>query len=133
MQIQVSNSNTNKLLNIFAAYLYKYGSQPLFSNCAELHSVINGLQVGEAAWESFGVRYCGKWTENPAPWMDDVYNIWMCDPKTTITQILGNREFHNLVNLILYREYNSAADSCCWQNFMSGNWAWEEVVNGSQL
>jgi hypothetical protein len=40
-QIQMSGSNANKFLNIFAAYLHKHGSRPPFSSCAVLQTHIN--------------------------------------------------------------------------------------------
>ena len=130
-QIQISNSNLNKLLDIFTAYLYKHGDRPPFSNCAELHSVIDSLQVGEAGWELFGVKFSGDHMENPASWMDDIYNVWMCNSKSAITQILSSADFNNLMHFIPYREYDTATNSHCWQDFMSGDWAWDEVVSSS--
>lgn len=128
-RIQMSNGNINKLLDIFTACLNQHGDQPPFSNSAELHCVIDGLQVGEARWESFGVKYCGDRTENPAPWMDDVYDVWMRDPESVITQLLGNADFKNLLDLVPYREYESATNSRRWQDFLSSDWAWEEAVS----
>ena len=75
------------------------------------------------------MKYCGDWTENPTPWIDNVYDVWMCDAESVITQILGNMDFKGLMYLVPYREYKLATDSRRWQDFMSSNWAWEEVVS----
>lgn len=126
--VQMSGGNINKLLDIFAAYLCKYDGWPPYSSCAELYSVIDSLQVSAIGWESFGVRYSGERTDHPALWMNDVYDVWMRDPEVTITQILGNIDFKNLMDLVPYREYDSEENTRCWKDFMSGNWAWEEAV-----
>ena len=61
--------------------------------------------------------------------MDDVYDVWMRDPETAITQIVSNADFKSLLDVVPYREYESATNARRWQDFMSGNWAWEEVVS----
>ena len=127
----MSTGKINRLLDIFAAYLLKleHGARPLFSSCAKLYSVIDHLQVGDISWNSFGVTYNGDRTDHPAPWMDDVYDVWMRDPETAITQIVSNADFKSLLDVVPYREYESATNARRWQDFMSGNWAWEEAVS----
>ncbi|KAF8549271.1 hypothetical protein OG21DRAFT_1421617, partial [Imleria badia] len=88
MHVQMSGGNINKLMDIFTAYLHKYNGQPPFSSHAELYGIIDSLQVGNIGWESFGVKYSSDRINCPAPWMDNIYNIWMRDPEIAITQIL---------------------------------------------
>lgn len=128
-QIQMSAGNINRLLDIFTSYLHKHGGHTPFGSCAELYATIDRLQVGDIGWESFGVTYSGNQTDHPAPWMSDVYDIWMRDPETAITQIVGNTDFQGLLDLVPYREYESATNARRWQDFMSGNWAWKEAVS----
>jgi Plavaka transposase len=128
-QMQMSSSNVNKLLDIFLAYLHKHGDRPPFSSCAKLYNVIDSMQVGDIAWDCFGVKYTGDRTENPAPWMDDVYDVWMHDPECAIMQIIGNTDFKGVMDYVPYREYDTATDTRRWQDFMSGDWAWEEAVS----
>ncbi|KAF8552429.1 hypothetical protein OG21DRAFT_1477771 [Imleria badia] len=126
-RIQMSAGNINQLLDIFAACLHKHGGQSPFSGCAELYNAIDSLQVGDIGWESFGVAYSGDRTDCPAPWMDNVYDVWMRDPETAITEIVGDAQFQNLLDLAPYREYDSATNTRRWQDFMSGDWAWDEA------
>lgn len=125
----MSAANVNKLLDIFSAFLQKHDDQPPFASCAELYNLINSTQVGDITWESFGVKYNGDQTDNPSPWMDDVYDVWMQDPEHAITDILGNADFTKLMDLMPYREYDTATDARRWQDFMSGDWAWDEAVS----
>lgn len=125
----MSAGNVNKLLDIFSAYLQKHADQPPFSTSADLYNTIDSAHVGDIAWECFGVKYCGDRMENPSPWMDDVYDVWMRDPETAITQIIGDADFKDAMDFVPYREYDTATNSRRWQDFMSGDWAWEEAVS----
>lgn len=128
-QIQMSAHNVDNLLEIFSAYLHKHGDQPPFGSCDDLYNTIDRIQVGNIAWNSFGVKFCGDRTENPLPWMDDVYDVWMREPESAITHIIGDADFKNTMDYVPYREYDTATDARRWQNFMSGDWAWEEAVS----
>lgn len=128
----MSSYNVNKLLDIFSAYLHKHGDRPPFSTCAELYRVIDSAQVGDVPWDCFGVKYSGDETDNPAPWMDDVYDVWMRDPESALSQIIGNADFKDAMDYAPYsREYDTATDTRHWQDFMSGDWAWDEAVSQS--
>ena len=124
----MSASNINKLLDIFTAYLQKHDDHPPFSSCKELYNVIDNVQVGNISWECFGVKYSGNRPDPPVPWMDDIYNVWMCDSDSAISQIIGNADFDNLLDFVPFREYDTETNTWCWQNFMLGDWAWEEAV-----
>ena len=127
-QIQMSGSNVNKLLDIFAAYLHKHGGWPPFSSCAELYDIIDSVQVGDIGWECFGVKYSGDWSDHLVPWMQDVYDVWMRDPDSAVSQIIGSVDYTNLMDFVPYREYDAETNTCHWKDFMSGDWAWEEEV-----
>ena len=127
-QIQMSASNVTKLLHIFTVYLQKHGERPPFTSCEELYSIIDDVEVGDISWECFGIKYSGDRPDPLAPWMDDVYDVWMRDPETAISQIIGNADFENLMDFVPYREYDTETNTWCWQDFMSSDWAWEEAV-----
>ncbi|KAI6118441.1 hypothetical protein F5141DRAFT_1062017 [Pisolithus sp. B1] len=48
----------------------------------------------------------------PAPWMSNAYKVWYQDPCEVIHGIL---------------EYDASNDQRHWQDFMLGDWAWEQV------
>ena len=124
----MSGSNVNKLLDIFTAYIHKHGGQPPFSSCAELYNLIDSVRVGDIRWESSGVTYSGDQPDSSIPWMDDVYNVWMRDPDSTISQIIGSTDYINLMDFVPYRKFDTETNMHRWQDFMSGDWAWEEAV-----
>lgn len=130
-QIQLSGHHVNKLFDIFTAYLHKYDGVPPFSSCTELYNIIDNTKVGDISWENFGVKYSGERPDVPVPWMDDIYDVWMRDPETAVAQIISNPDFACLMDLVPYREYETATNARCWQNFMSGDWAWDEAVSSS--
>jgi hypothetical protein len=95
---------------------------------AELYNIIDSVQVGDIGWECFGVKYSGNRLDHLVPWMQDVYDIWMSDPDSAISQIIGSADYTNLMDFVPYREYDAATNTCHWKDFMSGDWAWEEAV-----
>ncbi|KAI6010848.1 hypothetical protein F5J12DRAFT_904943 [Pisolithus orientalis] len=115
----------NTLLEIWAASLLELGSNPLFTNHMDLYYVIDSMSVGAVKWENFKITYKCKWDrqdeldeqdkvielggpggqdgqdgqdEPEAPWMFDIY------------------------------DYNATSDQRHWEDFMSGDWAWDEVA-----
>ncbi|KAF8130555.1 hypothetical protein EV363DRAFT_1399062 [Boletus edulis] len=120
-------THVNKLLDIFTAYMHLNGGQPPFSNCSDLYDLIDRTRVGDIAWENFRVKYSGERPDHPLPWMDDVYDVWMRDPESVIGQIIDNPGFTRLMDLTPFREFETASNDRRWQDFMSGDWAWEEA------
>ena len=127
-QIQMAGTHINKLMDIFSAFLRKHDDRPSFARAAEMYAIIDSIRVGEVKWDSFGIQYTGEKPEVPAPWMDEVYNVWMRDPESCIGQIIGNPDFASLMDYMPYREYVTETNMRRWQDFMSGNWAWQEAV-----
>ncbi|KAI6006244.1 hypothetical protein F5J12DRAFT_905734 [Pisolithus orientalis] len=37
-------------------------------------------------------------------------------------------DFKDQMDFVPYQEFNATSDQRCWEDFMSGNWAWDEVV-----
>ncbi|KAL4081233.1 hypothetical protein J3A83DRAFT_4356016 [Scleroderma citrinum] len=72
-----------------------------------MYQTINNLELGDVKWQSFAIKYTGDQGVDPAPWMNDSYDVWFQDPHEVICNI-----------------YTS---TCHWQDFMSGNWAWYQV------
>ncbi|KAI6015152.1 hypothetical protein F5J12DRAFT_904460 [Pisolithus orientalis] len=95
---KMSAKKLDMLLEIWAASLLALGGDPLFNNHAELYHVINRTCVGKVSWEDFTIWYTAE-VSNLAAEMD----------------------------YVLYQEYNATNNERCWQDSMSGNWAWEEV------
>ncbi|KAI6155605.1 hypothetical protein BKA82DRAFT_4326734 [Pisolithus tinctorius] len=125
---EMSAKKLDTLLEIWAASLLALGGDPLFNNHAELYHVIDSTCVGEVPWEDFTIRYTAEVRdEETAPWMFDNYDVWYRDPQKVIHNILASSNLVAEMDYVLYREYDATNNERHWQDFMSGNWAWEEV------
>ena len=123
---------------IWAASLIKLGGEPPFSNHTDLYNVIDSTSVSDVKWDNFTVHYkrgqqnndaAGKAGVNDtAPWMYDTYDVWYRDPHQVIHNILATSEYKDEMDYVPYREYDATDDKRRWQDFMSGDWAWEEAV-----
>ena len=117
------------LLEIWAASMLELGGEPLFSNHTDLYHIIDSTCIGDLKWENFTVCYkSGDQENDTAPWMSDTYNVWYCDPRQVVHNILASPQFTNKMGYIPYWEYDTANNRRHWQDFMSSNWAWEEAV-----
>lgn len=55
----MSKANVNTLMDLWAAMLLLFGAQPPFANSSDMYSVLDGIQHGDALWESFSAKYTG--------------------------------------------------------------------------
>ncbi|KAI6139091.1 hypothetical protein BKA82DRAFT_4332380 [Pisolithus tinctorius] len=125
---EMSAKKLDTLLEIWAASLLALGGDPLFNNHAELYHVIDSTCVGEVPWEDFTIQYTAEVQDKEtAPWMFDNYDVWYRDPQKVIHNILASSDLAAEMDYVPYQEYNAMNNERCWQDFMSGNWAWEEV------
>ena len=60
--------------------------------------------------------------------MTEDHEIWFCNPVTLLENLLTNLDFKDEFDYILHRECG-ADGSHCFSDFMSGNWAWQQVVH----
>ncbi|KIO03349.1 hypothetical protein M404DRAFT_145739 [Pisolithus tinctorius Marx 270] len=124
----MSAKKLDTLLEIWAASLLALGGDLLFNNHAELYCVIDSTCVGEDPWEDFTIQYTAEvQDEEMAPWMIDNYDVWYRDPQKVIHNILASSDLAAKMDYVPYWEYNAMNNERHWQDFMSGNWAWEEA------
>ncbi|KAL4080764.1 hypothetical protein J3A83DRAFT_4355731 [Scleroderma citrinum] len=105
------------LLEIWAASMLKL----------DLYHITDSTYVGNMKWKNFTVHYSGDEDYDVAPWMSDMYDVWYCDPHQVVHNILASPQFTNKMDYIPYWEYDTTNDRRQWQDFMSGNWAWDEA------
>ena len=142
----------NTLLEIWATSLLELGGNPLFTNHTDLYHVIDSMSVGAVKWENFKITYKHKrdrqdkpdeqdkvielagqdgqdgQDESEAPWMFNVYDVWYRDPHQVIHNLLGCTDIKDEMDFIPYREFNATNNERHWEDFMSGDWAWDEAV-----
>lgn len=118
----------------------KAGGCPLFApngdthkppDHKQLYAAIDEIQLGDVKWESFDVRYTGERPlvdSDVPPWMKDNYTVYFRDPREVVRNILSNPSFKNELDLRPYREFVMGTDERRWSDFMSADWAWNQVV-----
>ncbi|KAF9231476.1 hypothetical protein BU15DRAFT_90902 [Melanogaster broomeanus] len=87
-----------------------------FCDCTEFETAEFLYQLGDIMWQSFEGKYTGKKpSTNPPPWMYTMYDVWFHDPCLSVHNILSN------IN------YSVQGDDRRWNDFMSGNWVWDQA------
>ncbi|KAI6013170.1 hypothetical protein BKA83DRAFT_4466263 [Pisolithus microcarpus] len=125
---EMSARQTDTLLDLWAASLLRYCDQPPFSDHKHLYKTIDSTPLGGVKWECFKINHLGEKPEvNAPPWMDQDFDVWFRDPCLVIHNILGNPAFKDELDLQPFREYSAENDERCFQDFMSGDWAWDQV------
>lgn len=126
---QMSAPQIDILLDLWAAGVLKHGDNPPFANHRHLYQTIDSTSVGDIKWDNFSVRYTGPVpSTNPPPWMQQEYKVWFRNPRHVVHRILGNPSFAGDLDFRPFREYRTDGDTRQFQDFMSGDWAWEQAV-----
>lgn len=130
--IQMSAGNIDELMNIWAATLAVHANSPLFMKHADLYSKIDSTPLGDVVWDSFMLRYNGDRPATNVPeWMSVKYLVWFRDPRQLIKNILSNPDMDGEIDYAPLQEYDANGNHC-FQDLMSGNWAWKQAVSSSK-
>ncbi|KAG2124069.1 hypothetical protein BD769DRAFT_1628798 [Suillus cothurnatus] len=128
---QTPAAQIDHLLNLWAASLIQAGadtSQVLFTDHRDVYRTIDNTPLGDVKWQSFSVKYTGDIPdEGPLPWMTESYDVWFCDPHQVVQNMLANPDYASEVYMRPYREFATETDERQWQDFMSGDWAWNQA------
>ncbi|KAK7684398.1 hypothetical protein QCA50_012345 [Cerrena zonata] len=126
---QMSESDTNTLMTLWAASLVETGQPPPFANADDLRDVIDATTLGDAPWHSFSVVYNGNNPHrDPPPWTTAEFEVFYRDPHVVIQNLFSNPDFDGEIDYTPYREF-SVGGKRRYQDFMSGNWAWRHADN----
>ena len=125
-EVEMSAGKIDKLLELLAA-LYPECA-PTFSDHQELYQMIDSIRQGDIAWDSFSVRYNGALptSDTRPPWMDSTYEVWFRNRLLILESQISNREFKDEMDYTPKRIFYKGKHR--YQDLMSGNWAWEQVV-----
>ena len=116
------------LLNLWSASLIKYSASGPFENHKELYNTIDSIPLGDVAWETFDMMYCGERPQRDVPeWMDAKYHVWFRDPRTIVRNLISNPDFDGEFDYAPYQEYDKIGNHR-FGDFMSGDWAWKQAV-----
>jgi Plavaka transposase len=127
---QMSARHINFLLSLWAVSLVRaiHDVEPPFSTATQLYDTIDSTPLGDVTWESFALQYNGhRPVENTPSWMQAEYDVWFRDPRTLVHNLLSNPDFKSGFDYAPYQE-RTANGIHRFQDFMSGNWAWNQAV-----
>jgi hypothetical protein len=129
-KVQMSGNAIDTLSQLWRASLINHGICPndinLFEQNDSLLATIDLTPVGDVPWQGFTLSYNGPCPLNAPEWMTTSHNIWFHDPLQLVHNLLVNWDFENEFDYMPFREFN-AKKKRCWQDFMSGDWAWKEA------
>ena len=124
----MSAENINILTGLWAASMVKHRKGPPFWNSTHLYDTIDLTPLGDVTWKSFTLRYNGhRPVEDIPPWMEANYDVWFRDPRTLVHNLLSNPDFEYDFDYAPYQERTTDGVHR-FQDFMSGNWAWNQAV-----
>jgi Plavaka transposase len=130
---QMSASNIDTLLDLWAANLFQHDDHPPYTNHNHLYETIDATPLGDVPWQSFIMKYNGNLPEGPLPtWMTDEFQVWFRDPRTVVCNMLANPEFDGEIDYSPYRDFNANGERQ-YQDFMSGDWAWKHTVSQLEI
>ena len=127
---QMSAPNIDTLLDLWASTLLKHNESPPFANHTDLYNTIDSTPLGDVPWQSFSIQYNDdEGLEGTLPqWMTSEYDVWFRDPHSIIKNMIDNPDYNRQADVAPVRIFNGDG-SRVYQNFMSGDWAWEEAVS----
>ena len=115
------------LLDIIAAMNVMTGGEGPFMMHKDIYGTIDATSLGDAPWNHFNLNYLGEQNENPPSWQMDDFTVWFHNPLTVVHNLLSNSDFDGGFDYSPFQECNKD-DNHWYENFMSGNWCWKQVV-----
>ncbi|KAF8258465.1 hypothetical protein EI94DRAFT_1780909 [Lactarius quietus] len=103
---EMSAGKIDKLLKVLSAL---YDTQPPFTNCQELYTLIDSIKQGDVPWNSFSVAYDGARPPDgmpQPPWIDEKYEVWFRDPLQVLENQIANPDFKDMVDFSPKRVYH---------------------------
>ncbi|KAG2100480.1 uncharacterized protein F5147DRAFT_747167 [Suillus discolor] len=120
---QTPAAQIDHLLDLWAASLIQAGadlSQVPFKDHRDVYRTIDNTPLGDVKWQSFSVKYTGDIPDrDPTPWMTESYDVWFRDPHQVVQNMLANPDYAT--------KFATEMDERQWQDFMSGDWAWNQA------
>ncbi|KAI6002514.1 hypothetical protein EDC04DRAFT_2871876 [Pisolithus marmoratus] len=116
------------LLELWAVLILELGGSPLFTNHMDLYCVIDSMSVGKVKWENFKITH--KHKQDGQEGQDDVIKLVQGhedDLHQVVHNLLRHTDLKDEMDFVPYQEFNATTDERHWEDFMSGDWAWDEV------
>ncbi|KAG2126445.1 hypothetical protein BD769DRAFT_1628445 [Suillus cothurnatus] len=125
---QMSAGDIDKILHLWGVTLAVHNDNPLFADHRDLYKTIDATPLGDVAWQSFSLQYNGDKPARQCPlWMEQSHEVWFQDPHTVVKNMLTNLDFKHSIDYTPYHEFEEKGEQCRYKDFMSGDWAWQQV------
>ncbi|KAG2140490.1 uncharacterized protein EDB93DRAFT_1241854 [Suillus bovinus] len=125
---QMSAGDIDKILHLWGVTLTVHNDNPPFADHKDLYKTIDATLLGDITWQSFSLQYNGDKPAGQCPlWMEQSHEVWFRDPHTVIKNMLANLDFKNSIDYVPYWEFEEKSEQCCYKDFMSGDWAWQQA------
>ena len=130
---QMPAGEIDNILYLWGLSLATHRDKPLFADHRDLYETIDSTPISDAPWRSFGIKYQGSHPSRDLPsWMNQTYDIWYRNPCAIIKNIFSNTDFDGEIDYVPYHDF-SEDGSRKYKDFMSGDWAWEQVVSNISI
>jgi hypothetical protein len=131
---KMSGSNIDILMELWAAYSSLRDPEDIsslnlspFSKHRDMYRTIDAIPIGSVPWQSISLSFDGPIPENPPSWMKAEHTVWFREPRLLFKQMLENPDFQHSFDYVPYQQYDTHGQHC-YENFMSGDWAWKQAV-----
>ncbi|PBK81654.1 hypothetical protein ARMGADRAFT_1048787 [Armillaria gallica] len=128
--VEMSQGNVDKLMELWTLTMLKHDDFSPFENHATMHKIIDQIEQGDAPWKCFITQVDSDLPANAPSWQRDKYQIWYRDPDTVISHILASPDFCVEFDPLPYIHVGPDGKRQ-WCDFMSGNYAWRQSVQGA--
>ncbi|KAG6851638.1 hypothetical protein C0991_007416, partial [Blastosporella zonata] len=99
---------------------------PQSTQSKQIYSLINQIEQGDIAWDSFTIQYNGQLPiDGPIPpWMADEYKVWYRDPLLVLEDQIGNPEFALEMDIAPKQVFQYGKRR--YKDVLLGNWTWQQ-------
>src|SRR5271156_4579388 len=86
---QMSASNIDTLLDLWASSLLNHNDTPPFANHSDLYNTIDSTPIGDIPWQNFSLKYNEELSDDAVPqWVTEEYEVWFRDPHLIIKNMI---------------------------------------------
>ncbi|KAL4079459.1 hypothetical protein J3A83DRAFT_4356299 [Scleroderma citrinum] len=108
---QMPQSHVDRLMQLWMASMLQDDDWAPYTDHADLHQVIDAISHGDVSWKYAQVQFKGNIPASQPPhWMQQTYNIWLCDPNTVVANLLSNPDFYGHFDYIPYHEFEPSGE-----------------------
>jgi len=122
-RIEMSQSNIDDLLELWALSLMKHDNLGPFDSYKHIYDTIDATHVGDAPWKSFQACVDVDLPDDAPSWRQRSYDIYYHDPDVVVINLLNNPDFNGQFDMTPYVHLDAHGHRQ-WSDFMSANFSY---------